>query len=121
MKIGEQTQQAHQQLPSAEHPALGTHGEKERGARRAQAEKPVPERIPAAPTDGAEHIVQKSQPQTKPTGEQQREGLAADAERHSAKEPRPEAALGGRLLVAQLAYPAAYLKLPGGQVDAVNV
>ena len=66
MKIGEQTKQAHQQLPRAEHPALGAHGEKERGARRAQAEEPVPERVPAAPTEGAEHIVQKAQPQAEP-------------------------------------------------------
>ena len=118
LKVEQQTEKRQQHLAAAEHAVRRTHGEKKGGGRRAQAKQRVPDRTSAVPPYGAQQIVQQPEPGAQRKGKSQRQGLRADAQLHSAEQPRPEAALARRLLVAQIADLAAHIQLPGVEIGA---
>ena len=121
LKIKQQTEQRKKNFPCAERPVFRSHGEQKGEHGGAEAEQKIPESVSEATADRAEQVIQQTEPHTQSAGKQQGDGLRADAQLHSAEQPRPEAALGRRFLIAQLAQLAPHLQLPDAEINPVDV
>ena len=100
MEITQQPKPAQQDFRCAEHTVGRAHGIQKGSHRGAKAEQHVPKRVIAVPAYRAKKIIQQAERHAQCVGKHQRQGLRTQINAHSAEQPRPEAALARRFLVA---------------------